>query len=126
LQLRLLPPNQDVTRELYDAISACQDLNPDPNPEDEENGGFDETAAGATGWITSENMADFMDEEGNCKIPEGATVIGGAEEEEKEMNGHAEQEGGLGEGAGRRRGAEELADGEAEADGEETKWQRTG
>lgn len=111
---------------LYDAISACQELNPDPNADgdDEEDGmgGFDETAPGATGWITSENMGDFMDEEGNLRMPEGATVIGG----EEEVNGGVEEQtNGLGAGAGRRRGADEVdaRDGVTE---DETKWQRTG
>ncbi|KAI7174836.1 hypothetical protein D0869_01482 [Hortaea werneckii] len=110
---------------LYDAISACQELNPDPNPEgddDEEGGvgGFDETAPGATGWITSENMADFMDEEGNFKMPEGVTVIGGGDDAAEE-----EEADGLGAGAGRRRAANEV-DAEDGAAQDETKWQRTG
>ncbi|KAI7216566.1 hypothetical protein KC333_g4758 [Hortaea werneckii] len=118
--------NSDATpvKMLYDAISACQELNPDPNPEgddDEEGGmgGFDETAPGATGWITSENMADFMDEDGNFKMPEGATVIGG------EDDAAEEEADGLGAGAGRRRAANEV-DAEDGAAQDETKWQRTG
>ncbi|GAB1733967.1 hypothetical protein NU195Hw_g822t1 [Hortaea werneckii] len=118
--------NSDATpvKVLYDAISACQELNPDPNPEgdDEEEGGmggFDETAPGATGWITSENMADFMDEDGNFRMPEGATVIGGEEA------GEEENADGLGAGAGRRRAANEV-DAEDGAAQDETKWQRTG
>lgn len=118
--------NSDATpvKVLYDAISACQELNPDPNPEgddDEEGGmgGFDETAPGATGWITSENMADFMDEDGNFKMPEGATVIGG------EDDAAEEEADGLGAGAGRRRAANEV-DAEDGAAQDETKWQRTG
>ncbi|KAI7162701.1 hypothetical protein KC349_g1865 [Hortaea werneckii] len=110
---------------LYDAISACQELNPDPNPEgdDDEEGGvgaFDETAPGATGWITSENMADFMDEDGNFKMPEGVTVIGGGDDAAEE-----EEADGLGAGAGRRRAANEV-DAEDGAAQDETKWQRTG
>ncbi|KAI7374894.1 hypothetical protein KC336_g20105, partial [Hortaea werneckii] len=108
---------------LYDAISACQELNPDPNPEGDEDeeggmGGFDETAPGATGWITSENMADFMDEDGNFRMPEDATVIGGEED------GEEEGADGLGAGAGRRRAANEV-DAEDGAAQDETKWQRT-
>lgn len=112
-----LPPQQ-----LYDAISACQELNPDPNPDgDEEGGGLDETAPGATGWITSENMADFMDENGNFKMPEGVSMIGG----DDEVGGEASEEvEGLGAGAGRRRGADEV-DAEDGAE-DEAKWQRTG
>lgn len=102
---------------LYDAISACQELNPDPDPDNDEGGGFDEMAPGATGWITSENMADFMDENGNLRMPEGATMVGGEEEVDGEVDV-------LGQGAGRRRGADEVdADDGAE---DEAKWQRTG
>lgn len=102
---------------LFNAISACQELNPDPPEEGDEDGGggFDETAPGATGWITSENMADFMDENGEFKMPEGATVIG---------DDGANGVNGLGEGAGRTRSAAEV-DGEDEAD-DAGKWQRTG
>lgn len=111
-------------QQLYDAISACQELNPDPNPDDDDEeggmGGFDETAPGATGWITSENMADFMDENGNFRMPEGATVIDG----DAEANAGAEEVDGLGAGAGRRRAADEV-DGEDEG-GDDSKWQRTG
>jgi len=111
---------------LYGAISACQELNPDP-PSDEE-GGFDETAPGATGWITSENMADFMDEEGNFRMPEGAAVIGGEGDEEGgegmvEVDGEARTNG-LGAGAGRIRRAAEVDGGDGVTD--DTKWQRTG
>ena len=101
---------------LFNAISACQELNPDPPAEGE--GEFDETAPGATGWITSENMADFMDENGEFKVPEGVTVYG---EEEGGADGAGE---GLGDGAGRARTAAEMdAEDGAQDDG---KWQRTG
>ncbi|KAK6419629.1 hypothetical protein LTR81_007174 [Elasticomyces elasticus] len=105
-------------QQLYEAISAGQELNPDAEPDDEGENGFDETAPGATGWITSENMADFVDEDGNFRMPEGTTVLGGEEDEDVE---HAN---GLGPGAGTTRTAAEVdtEDG-AEDDG---KWQRTG
>lgn len=113
-----------LEQELYDAISACQELNPDPSPDDEEDddGGFDETAPGATGWITSENMADFMDEDGNFRMPAGATVVDGSEDH---VDGGAEEPtNGLGAGAGTRRTAADL-DATDGAD-DEAKWQRTG
>ena len=100
---------------LYKAIGDCQELNPDPADRDSDEDGepaFDETAPGATGWITSENMADFVDEDGNFRMPEGATVIGGAEDGEEEP---------LGQGAGRVRSADEM-----DGDDEGGKWQRTG
>jgi nucleotide-sensitive chloride channel 1A len=110
---------------LFRAISNCQDLNPDPRlPGDEDDeddemagGGFDETAPGATGWITSENMAEFMDEEGNFRMPGGVTVIGDEGEFEDAEDGVA-QVGGA--GSVRRRDEAEEGDGEGES-----KWQRT-
>jgi len=112
------PSSETAVRQLYEAISACQELNPDPPSDDE--GGFDETAPGATGWITSENMAEFTDENGNFRMPEGMTVIGG-EDEDVEVDGAAEVDG-LGAGAGRTRTAAEVDDVEED----EAKWQRTG
>lgn len=104
-------------RVLFKAISDCQELNPDPpamgeQGDDEDN---DETAPGATGWITSENMADFMDADGNFRMPEGMTVVGG----EDEQDGDGEEA--LGEGAGRIRTATEALD----EDEEESKRTRT-
>ncbi len=110
---------------LYNAISACQELNPDPNldgDDDEDGMGFDETAPGATGWITSENMADFVDEDGNFRMPEGATMIGG---EEDGVDGEAGvPQNGLGPGAGTTRTAAERDSTDGAED--EGKWQRTG
>ncbi|KXL45048.1 hypothetical protein M433DRAFT_144106 [Acidomyces richmondensis BFW] len=112
---------QPVT-ELYNAISACQELNPDSHEEEDGVGGaessFDDTIPGATGWITSENLADFTDEYGNIRFTESMTVIQGTEDG-PDLDGQTTM--GLGEGAGRRRGQEEVA----EEDLEETKWQRT-
>jgi nucleotide-sensitive chloride channel 1A len=85
---------------LFHAISTCQDLNPDPRlPGDDDDDDdeemrpappFDPTAPGATGWITSENLADFMDDEGNFRMPPGGgggggvTIIGGGEDDDDE------------------------------------------
>jgi chloride channel, nucleotide-sensitive, 1A len=83
---------------LYAAVTACADLHPDPTEDDdEEQAGL----PGAGGWITSENLHEFMDEEGNLSI--------------------TRDDEGLGAGAGAVRGRDE--------DGEEddlAKWQRTG
>ena len=103
---------------LFKAISDCQELNPDRDPSDEEGEeGLDETAPGATGWFTSENMEDFVDENGDFSFLRGGPVVG------------AEDEGGtsepLGEGAGHARTAAEV-DGADGDEGEEAKWQRTG
>ena len=107
------PPSP--SQALFKAISDCQELNPDP-PEDGEEDMDDETAPGATGWITSENIGDFLDEHGELKMPEGIAVVGA------EADGDAAAAG-LGEGAGRTRTAAEVDDEDGE---DETKWQRTG
>lgn len=110
-----------ASQALFKAIADCQELNPDPPEEGDEE--YDETAPGATGWITSENMHEFMDENGELRLPEGIPVIGG--EEEQEVGGHeTDSQLPLGQGAGRTRTANEVdtADGAEE----ESKWQRTG
>lgn len=101
---------------LFNAISDCQELNPDPLEEGDEDM-EDKTAPGATGWITSENMQDFLDENGELRIPQGATVVGA--EDDADANS-----GGLGAGAGRTRTAAEVEDGNG--NGDDSKWQRTG
>lgn len=132
LQIRLTPSTivaptaqsngaaADPSFALYMAIGDCQELNPDPAQDDSDEEGYgepaiDETAPGATGWITSENLHEYTDADGNFKMPEGVTVIGD-EDEASEVQ--------LGEGAGRVRRADEV-DAEEGADGE-TKWQKTG
>jgi nucleotide-sensitive chloride channel 1A len=103
-------PNSSAAKALFEALSACADLNPDPMDEDDEDeGGVDMLEPGAGGWITSENMHEFMDENGNWTGPQIPM---------------------LGAGAGQVRSREE-ADGEDAAEGansedEETKWRRTG
>ena len=106
---------------LYMAIGDCQELNPDPAQDDDSDAdergpAFDETAPGATGWITSDNLHEFTDADGNFKMPEGITVIG--DEDENDVVP-------LGEGAGRVRRAEEFDDAEEGADADQ-KWQKTG
>jgi nucleotide-sensitive chloride channel 1A len=73
LELTVLPPayNTDspqpgCVKEIFSAMNTCADLHPDPD-EDGGEGEEDMTAPGATGWITAENMDDFMDEDGNFK-----------------------------------------------------------
>lgn len=108
-----VPHSSTPAQALFKAISDCQELHPDP-PEgsDEEN---DETAPGASGWITSENMQDFMDENGEFRMPEGFTVVGAEDQEEERA---------LGEGAGRIRTAAEVEGVDGGED--DSKWQRTG
>ncbi|KAJ9640071.1 hypothetical protein H2199_006305 [Coniosporium tulheliwenetii] len=92
-------------RALFTAVSACADLHPDPATGSDEEEDPQATMPGAGGWITSENMHEFFDEEGQ--------FIGG---------------GTLGEGAGTVRGRDEENTGAGaarEEEGEETKWRRT-
>lgn len=111
--------------ELFLAISACADLHPDPE-EDGEGGG--EPMPGTGGWITSDNMHEYMDSNGNFSLANNITVIGGEEEEQAEergMDGAGENGGTLGAGAGRVRTAAEFEDAEDGAQ-DDTKWARTG
>lgn len=107
----------DNTREpilpLFDALSACANLHPDPiSPSSSTEvsdvpvvdsalqDGLPPPMPGSGGWITAENMSQFFDEEGNW------------------------QGDGLGPGSGMIREREEMPDVD-EGDGEETKWRRT-
>jgi nucleotide-sensitive chloride channel 1A len=116
LELTILPPgaNTDSPQtacitDIFAAMNTCADLHPDPD-EDGEGGEEDLTTPGATGWITAENMDDYLDEDGNFK-----GVVYGEE---------------LGPGAGtvRVREDEDERNGVEGVDGEahEEKYQRTG
>ncbi|KAK5084352.1 hypothetical protein LTR05_005428 [Lithohypha guttulata] len=120
-------PQLTPVQALYKALSDCSDLHPDPaQDEDMEESGMSRlipaglaipgttdgsmppAMPGSGGWITAENMHEFVDEEGNW--------IGGDDEEQEDAQN-------LGPGAGTVRS---RPDGDAQ-DGqdEETKWQRT-
>jgi nucleotide-sensitive chloride channel 1A len=89
-------------KSIFEALSACADLHPDPESGEEEEG--EDTAPGEGGWITSENMDQMMDADGN--------FVGF---------------GTLGAGAGTIRTRDEDME-DAEEDGAEvddTKWRRT-
>lgn len=128
------PESESQTQKLYDAVSACANLHPDPVEEEDEDsgafasglvfpgaaeGGLPPPVDGSSGWITADNMHEFFDEEGNW-IGEGdAPGLPGLGD-------------GLGPGAGTVRGREEEGgeqggtDGEdAAVEGDETKWRRT-
>lgn len=117
LELILLPPSYgsnapqtSCIQEIFAAMNTCADLHPDPDDDDEE-GAPDLTAPGATGWITADNMDEYVDEDGNFK---GGMVIGGED---------------LGPGAGTvrpRDGDEEEQDATNGVNGREEKYQRTG
>lgn len=95
----------DAAEKLFTAVSDCADLHPDPD-EDDDQEQEQEPEPGTGGWITSENLQDFMDENGEFRMPEG---------------------GSLGSGAGTVRTADQFEDAEQgdEADGEDAKWRRT-
>jgi nucleotide-sensitive chloride channel 1A len=127
-------PTETPTQMLYNAVSACSNLHPDPvepgdeDEDDEEskhaffqfgqegmgsNGDLPPPVDGSSGWITADNMHEFFDEEGNW-IAEG---------EPPSFPG-------LGPGAGTVRAREEEnGDGEGrdgqEGEVDETKWRRT-
>ncbi|KAK8203600.1 hypothetical protein M8818_005250 [Zalaria obscura] len=72
-------------------------------PSSDDEGAEQEPMPGAGGWITSENMHEFFDEEGNLRAPNGVTVLGGEED--------TPAEGSLGGGAGTIRTADEKSAG---------------
>lgn len=119
------------TQQLYGAVSACSNLNPDPvEPGDEDDeeevgskfisaedhegviqlgdGGLPPPVDGSSGWITAENMDQFFDADGNW--------IAGGEPPSFP----------LGPGAGNvhARGEEDGAE-ENEVDEDEAKWRKT-
>ncbi|OGM42510.1 hypothetical protein ABOM_008303 [Aspergillus bombycis] len=121
-------PDETPTQALYNAVSACSNLHPDPMSDDEDeegrgsgllssglvemgsgDGGLPPPMDGSSGWITADNMHEFFDEEGNW--------IGGGEEPTLS----------LGPGAGTVRAREgQDGDGDEEMqEDEETKWRRT-
>lgn len=119
VDLTVLPPT-DAVQALFDAISACSDLHPDPADEEDDddddhdriifegdhepmegftgvlrgnaNGSLPPPFPGSSGWITAENVHEYFDASGNW-IGEGG---------EEGANGD------LGEGAGRVRGHDEA------------------
>jgi nucleotide-sensitive chloride channel 1A len=118
LELTILPPsyasNPDTAciKEIFAAMNTCADLHPDQDASGDEDGEdiLDDSAPGASGWITAENMDEYMDENGNFT----GMVIGGEE---------------LGPGAGTVRTREEADDGANGvngASGHEEKYHRTG
>lgn len=105
---------QAAARHLFEAVSACSNLHPDPAQEDTDDedrvvfeggeveglsgvvrgasdGGLPPPVPGSSGWITAENVHEYFDGEGNW--------IGGGD-----------GEGELGDGAGRVRGRDEAGE----------------
>lgn len=120
-------PEQTPVQALFHALSNCANLHPDPpNEGDEEEGGSrliqaglaipgDDSGGlpppmpGSGGWITAENMHEFIDEDGNW-----------IQDDDEDQSNEP-----LGPGAGTVR-AREDGQGDGEQDGgDDTKWQRT-
>lgn len=105
--------NEDAVKALYEAVSNCQNLHPDPQ-EDGDEDSEQQPALGTAGppgdggWITSENMAQFMDSNGNF-VGFGNTEAGD--------EGSAV--------AGTRRTRDEEEERFEDAEDGETKWRRT-
>jgi chloride channel, nucleotide-sensitive, 1A len=140
------PPSEGTSESaselLFEALSACANLHPDPASPGSDEGHA--TAPGAGGWITAENMNDFLDADGNFV---GASALGPAPgtshirvdgvEGVQTMNDLLDAEGNfvgvrvLGPGAGTVHIREDEGEEEVEpVNGaheheEETKWRRT-
>ncbi len=137
---------------LFTAVTTCSNLNPDPQaePNSDEEGGFGDNEAfssigglppampGSGGWITSENVGDFFDENGEPRVEvfdtgaEEAGVTGSADGQDPNDN-TGERVEGLGAGAGNVRPRDDDEDIDwgddgdgADGDGAESKWRRTG
>ncbi|EXJ70121.1 uncharacterized protein A1O5_07194 [Cladophialophora psammophila CBS 110553] len=141
-------PEQTPVVAMFNALSTCSNLHPDPEDagEEEENGagggsrlfraglafpgsadgGLPPVMPGSGGWITAENMHEYFDEEG--------IWIGGGDQDEQEEEWRDDGEGAatdepLGPGAGTVRPRQDTEQGKEDAadDGEteETKWRRT-
>lgn len=123
-------PEQTPAQALFNALSNCSNLHPDPVEDDDESAqgsrliqaglaiplggedtGLPPPMPGSGGWITAENMHEFVDENGNW-------IEGAGDEDEEDAP--------LGPGAGTVRPRDEDDDGDVPIDGDESKWQRTG
>ncbi|KAL2423783.1 hypothetical protein ABEF95_007613 [Exophiala dermatitidis] len=143
-------PEQTPVMAMFTALSNCSNLHPDPVDPGEEgdeaeagsaslfqaglafpganDGGLPPAMPGSGGWITAENMHEFVDENGNwIETNEEEEVEGEAEGEEVAAAGHQNEGQSLGPGAGTVRPREDDAQGtEATPDeADETKWRRT-
>ncbi|KAL8709744.1 MAG: hypothetical protein Q9220_005530 [cf. Caloplaca sp. 1 TL-2023] len=128
-------PSSEIVSALFTALSACADLHPDPSsgsdldvddqpaydydvePSYTQIDGLPPPMPGSGGWITADNVGEFVDEEGNFRgrsLGAGAGVVRGREEDDDDGDGEGH-------------GGERVADGNGvEGVEEETKWRRTG
>ncbi|KAK7966361.1 uncharacterized protein PG986_000638 [Apiospora aurea] len=140
---RVDPLNAERNAALFNQISACSNLHPDPQDEDDDDeedeadriifegealeglpgafqgdasGGLPPPMPGSSGWITAENVNEYFDAEGNW-------IGGGGDEAEEGISGE------LGEGAGRVRVRDEVdgegANGHSNEDAADSKRPRT-
>ena len=92
------PSGSDTTptpvKALFDALSACADLHADPEEPGEEAEG-ESSMPGAGGWITADNLNEYMDSSGNFvgfgSLGPGAGSVR-PRDEEPEPNGTEEEE----------------------------------
>ncbi|KAL1644407.1 hypothetical protein SLS58_004321 [Diplodia intermedia] len=125
LEVTLIPSASSASAitDLFAAVTACADLNPDPADSDSEaeDGGDDDIQLGggglpgAGGWITSDNIHEHVDAEGNF-VGFGGGALGagaGTVRAREEDAGIADEEAG------------QDGEGGAAAGGEEAKWRRT-
>ncbi|KAI9780512.1 MAG: hypothetical protein M1835_004472 [Candelina submexicana] len=135
---------------LFSAVTTCSNLNPDPQvePSSDDEGGFGDNEAlssigglppampGSGGWITSENVGDFFDDNGEPRTEAfdteaEETRVTQTQAGQNPSDNTEEGQGGLGAGAGyvRPRGDDEEIDwgddNDADGDGAESKWRRT-
>ncbi|KAG9193193.1 hypothetical protein G6011_03228 [Alternaria panax] len=101
LEITLLPPSYaskptgTCITDLFTALNTCADLHPDPDASDDDGQDvLDDTAPGASGWITAENMDEYMDENGNFsgmvigdELGPGAGTVRAREDTEQGANG---------------------------------------
>jgi chloride channel, nucleotide-sensitive, 1A len=127
-------PEQTPVQALFNALSDCANLHPDPLQEDEDGdqgsrlirsglaipgddtGGLPPPMPGSGGWITAENMHEFIDENGNW-------IEGDNESGNEGDDGQSDEP--LGPGAGNVRARDDRGADGNENSGDETKWQRT-
>lgn len=127
-------PEQTPAQVLFTALSNCSNLHPDPvndeDDEDGEGGGYSRLMQaglaipgtsdgtmpppmpGSGGWITAENMHEFIDEDGNWI----------EQDEDMEEEGNGDEGAALGPGAGTVRS---HPDDHGDGVEDETKWRRT-
>ena len=98
---------RDPTRALFDAISTCTALNPDPTSDEEQDMHQEEPGTG--GWITADNAGDYFDNEGQ--------FIGFSTNNQSTVPAVPTEDGGQG-------NDQSNGDGTSDGDRQETKWRR--